>query len=156
MWPPKAEAEGRRKRLSQKLCCDNLDGIVRVIFQTKKTFKSHLSSALNYYWAASKWGICVFICLCCLHRENILVLDIFFEALNYETIEQKKAYEVAGLLGIASFLLYNIDCLRFFVFMHLLWICFHFRWYWWSDGTFYWCKYTDYSGDIWLPLWGKT
>lgn len=34
-----------------------------------------------------------------LHRENILVLDIFFEALNYETIEQKKAYEVAGLLG---------------------------------------------------------
>lgn len=80
---------------------------------TKKTFKSHLSSALNYYWAASKWGICVFICLCCLHRENILVLDIFFEALNYETIEQKKAYEVAGLLGIASFQLYNIDCLHF-------------------------------------------
>ena len=33
------------------------------------------------------------------HRENILVLDIFFEALNYETIEQKKAYEVAALLG---------------------------------------------------------
>ncbi|CAM9628538.1 acid-sensing ion channel 1-like isoform X3 [Lampetra fluviatilis] len=32
-------------------------------------------------------------------RENVLVLDIFFEALNYETIEQKKAYEVAGLLG---------------------------------------------------------
>ncbi|KAM8975271.1 acid-sensing ion channel 1 isoform 1-T1 [Pelodytes ibericus] len=31
--------------------------------------------------------------------ENILVLDIFFEALNYETIEQKKAYEVGGLLG---------------------------------------------------------
>ncbi|KAG9355832.1 hypothetical protein JZ751_000674, partial [Albula glossodonta] len=30
--------------------------------------------------------------------ENILVLDIFFEALNYEKIEQKKAYEVAGLL----------------------------------------------------------
>ncbi|XP_029409750.1 acid-sensing ion channel 1 isoform X3 [Nannospalax galili] len=34
-----------------------------------------------------------------LHRENILVLDIFFEVLNYETIEQKKAYEIAGLLG---------------------------------------------------------
>ncbi|XP_066441207.1 acid-sensing ion channel 1C-like isoform X2 [Eleutherodactylus coqui] len=32
-------------------------------------------------------------------KDNILVLDIFFEALNYETIEQKKAYEVAGLLG---------------------------------------------------------
>lgn len=35
-------------------------------------------------------------------RENILVLDIFFEALNYETIEQKKAYEVAALLGKSS------------------------------------------------------
>ncbi|KAK1898155.1 Acid-sensing ion channel 1B [Dissostichus eleginoides] len=32
-------------------------------------------------------------------KDNIMVLDIFFEALNYETIEQKKAYEVAGLLG---------------------------------------------------------
>ncbi|KAM9487257.1 acid-sensing ion channel 4-A [Clarias gariepinus] len=32
-------------------------------------------------------------------RENFLILDIFFEALNYETIEQKKAYDVAGLLG---------------------------------------------------------
>ncbi|XP_008581212.1 PREDICTED: acid-sensing ion channel 1-like [Galeopterus variegatus] len=31
--------------------------------------------------------------------ENILVLDIFFEVLNYETIEQRKAYEIAGLLG---------------------------------------------------------
>lgn len=36
-------------------------------------------------------------------RENILVLDIFFEALNYETIEQKKAYELAGLLGERHF-----------------------------------------------------
>jgi len=27
-------------------------------------------------------------------------LDIFFEALNYETIEQKKAYDIAGLLGM--------------------------------------------------------
>ncbi|KAF3697116.1 Acid-sensing ion channel 1B [Channa argus] len=36
-------------------------------------------------------------------KENILVLDIFFEALNYETIEQKKAYEVAGLLGTNEF-----------------------------------------------------
>ncbi|XP_075070387.1 acid-sensing ion channel 1C-like isoform X2 [Mixophyes fleayi] len=34
--------------------------------------------------------------------DNVLVLDIFFEALNYETIEQKKAYEVAGLLGFAG------------------------------------------------------
>ncbi|XP_072508332.1 acid-sensing ion channel 3 isoform X1 [Notamacropus eugenii] len=31
--------------------------------------------------------------------DNVLVLDIFFEALNYETVEQKKAYEVAALLG---------------------------------------------------------
>ncbi|XP_072820291.1 acid-sensing ion channel 3 isoform X3 [Vicugna pacos] len=31
--------------------------------------------------------------------ENVLVLDIFFEALNYETVEQKKAYEVSALLG---------------------------------------------------------
>ncbi|XP_044534897.1 acid-sensing ion channel 3 [Gracilinanus agilis] len=31
--------------------------------------------------------------------ENVLVLDIFFEALNYETVEQQKAYEVADLLG---------------------------------------------------------
>lgn len=37
--------------------------------------------------------------VCSLLRENILVLDIFFEALNYEKIEQKKAYEIAGLLG---------------------------------------------------------
>ena len=35
----------------------------------------------------------------CVPSDNILVLDIFFEALNYETIEQKKAYELAGLLG---------------------------------------------------------
>ncbi|XP_070644519.1 acid-sensing ion channel 3 [Bos indicus] len=31
--------------------------------------------------------------------ENVLVLDIFFEALNYETVEQKKAYEMSELLG---------------------------------------------------------
>lgn len=30
------------------------------------------------------------------------MLDIFFEALNYEKIEQKKAYEIAGLLGELS------------------------------------------------------
>ncbi|XP_017337741.1 acid-sensing ion channel 4-B [Ictalurus punctatus] len=32
-------------------------------------------------------------------RDNFLVLDVYFEALNYETIEQKKAYDIAGLLG---------------------------------------------------------
>ena len=42
-----------------------------------------------------------------LRRENILVLDIFFEALNYETIEQKKAYEVAALLGKSECLLHK-------------------------------------------------
>lgn len=33
-------------------------------------------------------------------RENVLVLDIFFEALNYEAVEQKAAYEVSELLGV--------------------------------------------------------
>lgn len=40
------------------------------------------------------------MCRFSFRRDNILVLDVFFEALNYETIEQKKAYEVAGLLGM--------------------------------------------------------
>ncbi|GCC43691.1 hypothetical protein chiPu_0027751, partial [Chiloscyllium punctatum] len=31
--------------------------------------------------------------------DNYLVLDVYFEVLNFETIEQKKAYDVAGLLG---------------------------------------------------------
>ncbi|XP_048196435.1 acid-sensing ion channel 3 [Perognathus longimembris pacificus] len=31
--------------------------------------------------------------------ENVLVLDIFFEALNYEMVEQTKAYEMSELLG---------------------------------------------------------
>lgn len=35
-------------------------------------------------------------------RENVLVLDIFFEALNYETVEQKAAYEVPELLGACT------------------------------------------------------
>lgn len=35
-------------------------------------------------------------------RENVLVLDVFFEALNYETVEQKKAYEVPELLGVCT------------------------------------------------------
>lgn len=32
------------------------------------------------------------------------MLDIFFEALNYEAIEQKKAYDIAGLLGDSPYL----------------------------------------------------
>jgi len=32
-------------------------------------------------------------------RNNFAKLNVFFEALNYETIEQKRAYEIPGLLG---------------------------------------------------------
>lgn len=32
----------------------------------------------------------------------MLVLDIFFEALNYETVDQKKAYEMSELLGVCG------------------------------------------------------
>lgn len=35
---------------------------------------------------------------------------MFFEALNYETIEQKKAYEVAGLLGNTTHSSMNVFC----------------------------------------------
>lgn len=54
------------------------------------------------------WYILTNGCYCfdLFFRDNFLVLDIFFEALNYETIEQKKAYDVAGLLG-GSFISYH-------------------------------------------------
>lgn len=53
-------------------------------------------------------------CFSCFSRDNFLVLDIFFEALNYETIEQKKAYDVAGLLGKISV---TVSCLlRLFIY----------------------------------------
>ena len=32
-------------------------------------------------------------------KKNILKLNVYFEALNYETITQKKAYEISDLLG---------------------------------------------------------
>lgn len=32
----------------------------------------------------------------------MLALDIFFEALNYEVVEQKKAYEMSELLGVSA------------------------------------------------------
>lgn len=35
----------------------------------------------------------------CLHRENFLVLDVFFEALTSEAIEQRAAYGLSALLG---------------------------------------------------------
>ncbi|ETE58724.1 Amiloride-sensitive cation channel 3, partial [Ophiophagus hannah] len=57
--------------------------------------------------------------------ENLLVLDIFFEALNYETIEQKKAYEVAGLLGEG---------------------------HWGPNGLVYWRQPADHPGDFRLPV----
>lgn len=53
----------------------------------------------------SRWNVSIDknvfrLCVCSsVSSDNILVLDIYFEALNYETIEQKKAYELAGLLG---------------------------------------------------------
>lgn len=62
-------------------------------------------------------------CFLFLCRDNILVLDIFFEALNYETIEQKKAYEVAGLLG-ANLLSSIIHCVMFKSFGWLMCSCF--------------------------------
>lgn len=55
---------------------------------------------VNYGSSAGVFGFVWQSRLTCVHRENFLVLDIFFEALNYETIEQKKAYDVAGLLGM--------------------------------------------------------
>ena len=33
-------------------------------------------------------------------KRNFIKLNIFFEALNYETIIQKKAYELSDLLGL--------------------------------------------------------
>lgn len=34
-----------------------------------------------------------------LHRENFLVLDVFFEALTSEAMEQRAAYGLSALLG---------------------------------------------------------
>lgn len=50
-------------------------------------------------WDIIWFNVISTVLVCPLSRENILVMDIFFEALNYEKIEQKKAYEIAGLLG---------------------------------------------------------
>lgn len=35
----------------------------------------------------------------CLRRENFLVLDVFFEALTSEAMEQRAAYGLSALLG---------------------------------------------------------
>lgn len=55
--------------------------------------------AMSFYSSRQPWKSLRHAPFCPLLRENLLVLDIFFEALNYEKIEQKKAYEIAGLLG---------------------------------------------------------
>lgn len=94
------------------------------------------------------------MCLSWLRRDNILVLDIFFEALNYETIEQKKAYEVAGLLGMPVSL-YEQYGLKTRALMLALNHVFSYRRYWRSDGAFHWGEHPDNSRDLWLPLWGK-
>lgn len=57
------------------------------------------TKCVTSFFIAQWWKSLRHAPFCPLLRENILVLDIFFEALNYEKIEQKKAYEIAGLLG---------------------------------------------------------
>lgn len=54
---------------------------------------------MSFFKSRQPWKSLRHAPFCPLLRENLLVLDIFFEALNYEKIEQKKAYEIAGLLG---------------------------------------------------------
>ena len=39
-----------------------------------------------------------------LKKKNLLKLNVFFEALNYETIQQQKAYTLSDLLGFYCFL----------------------------------------------------
>lgn len=62
-------------------------------------FQMMLWFVVNYKNSASVFHFVWHSRSTCFSRDNFLVLDIFFEALNYETIEQKKAYDVAGLLG---------------------------------------------------------
>lgn len=57
------------------------------------------SPLFDCHWVLKKGDLNNIVSHCVCVRENILVMDIFFEALNYEKIEQKKAYELAGLLG---------------------------------------------------------
>lgn len=65
---------------------------------------------VNYRNSVSMFGFVWQSRLTCARRENFLVLDIFFEALNYETIEQKKAYDVAGLLGMIYVTISSLFC----------------------------------------------
>lgn len=109
--------------------------------------------------------------LTCARRENFLVLDIFFEALNYETIEQKKAYDVAGLLGmiyvtISSLFCFNLNhtasSLKGFQQTHisvqrrpLTGAAFPvLRWHRGTDGLVHWSQHPDSVGNPGLYLWG--
>ena len=40
-----------------------------------------------------------------LKKKNLLKLNVFFEALNYETIQQQKAYTLSDLLGFLFFVI---------------------------------------------------
>ena len=42
-----------------------------------------------------------------LKKKNLLKLNVFFEALNYETIQQQKAYTLSDLLGFL-FIVINV------------------------------------------------
>lgn len=128
---------------------------------------------VNYRNSASIFGFVWQSRLTCVRRENFLVLDIFFEALNYETIEQKKAYDVAGLLGMiyvsaSSLFCFNLNhtssSLKGFQQTHiseprrpltgaalpLL------RWHWGTDGPVHRGQHPDRFGNPGLYLWGTS
>lgn len=78
--------------------------------------------------------------VCSFLRENILVLDIFFEALNYEKIEQKKAYEIAGLLG--KFCIHvGLGCVNISPHTSLSWCCSPLSFHLWAVEDIFriWC-----------------
>ena len=74
-------------------------------------------------------------------KNNFAKLNVYFEALNYETVEQKKAYE-----GKTPFL----EIILFFDFSS--WSS---RWYWWTDGIVYWCLNFNNFGTFRLCLWSN-
>lgn len=128
---------------------------------------------VNYRNCASIFGFVWQSCLTCVCRENFLVLDIFFEALNYETIEQKKAYDVAGLLGMiyvtaSSIFYFNLNhtssSLKGFQQTHiserqrpLTGTAFPLlRWHRGTDGLVHRSQHPDSFGNPGLYLWGAS